>query len=127
MGSKITVMVVVAALAWWRLSLRRNPNWAANDDARFYVSAGTWAVLIALYWFLQSRLTPDWVWQAWPALAIGAFLLLKRGVDHLAMTPDRFETVPLPSPAEDRHPSDGILAHLAPHRQPAYRSSSRRG
>lgn len=94
MGSTITVLVAVAALAWWRLRLHRHPNWSTNDDARFYISAGTWLVLIAMYWFLQSRLTAEWVWKAWPVLTVVSLVLLRRGVDDLARTRGQFVALP---------------------------------
>ena len=87
MDSTIAVIATVAALAIWRLRLRRHPNWPTHDDARFYVSSGTWAAIITLYWFQQSRLDPHWVWQLWPVLAFVSMLLLVRGVNDLGARP----------------------------------------
>jgi hypothetical protein len=115
MGSTIAVLATAAALLVWRLQLRRRPDWASNEDARFYVSAGTWAVIIALYWFQQSRLTPDWVWQLWPVLAFASIVLLIRGIDALdaRSRPDEF----IPSPDGHETPKDapGALAAHAGH------------
>ncbi|MUL81729.1 MULTISPECIES: hypothetical protein [unclassified Mycolicibacterium] len=115
MGSTIAVIVVVAVLTSWRLRLRRHPNWATNDDARFHISAGTWLTLIALYWFLQSRLAPDWVWKVWPVLAVGSLMLLMRGVDDLAAKPEQFVALPPSAPPRDRHTPSGLVSHRARH------------
>ncbi|OBB22190.1 hypothetical protein A5792_06675 [Mycolicibacterium peregrinum] len=116
MSSTITVLVVLAALGAWRWQLTRHPGWATNDDARFYVSSGTWSALIAVYWFLQAQLTPDWVWQIWPVLALGSLVLLRRGVDDLAVGPDQFTPLP-PAPRWDgRHAAGRVLTHRAHHR-----------
>ncbi|ORV22070.1 hypothetical protein AWB98_25025 [Mycolicibacterium conceptionense] len=115
MSSTIAVLVAVAGLLAWRWQLRRNPNWATNDDARFYVSSGTWSAIIALYWFLQSQLTAHWVWQIWPVLAIGSLILLRRGSDGLAVRQDQFTPLP-PAPRRDGRGSDRLLTHRAHHR-----------
>jgi hypothetical protein len=115
MSSTIAVLVAVAGLLAWRWQLRRNPNWATNDDARFYVSSGTWSAIIALYWFLQSQLTVHWVWQIWPVLAIASLILLRRGSDSLAVRQDQFTPLP-PAPRRDGRGSDRLLTHRAHHR-----------
>ncbi|PJK23186.1 hypothetical protein CSX11_06665 [Mycobacterium goodii] len=81
--SATIVLIALVALGAWRLDIRRHPNWATSADARFYISSGTWMVLIALYWFLQSRQDPHWVWTAWPVVAVTAALLLLRGLNRL--------------------------------------------
>lgn len=108
-SSTIVVAATVAALGCWRFRLRTHPRWSTNDDARFYISAGSWSVLIALYWYLQARLDPAWVWDAWPVLATGSLVLLIRGVNALAVDPDQFVDVPPPPHSDHR-----VLTHRSP-------------
>jgi hypothetical protein len=82
-SATVAVLIAVVSLGAWRLEIRRHPNWATSDEARFYISSGTWLVLIALYWFLQSRQDPHWVWAGWPVVAVIAALLLLRGLNRL--------------------------------------------
>lgn len=95
MSATVAVVIAVVALGAWRLRVRRHPNWATSDDARFYISTGTWTALIALYWFLQSQQEPHWVWDAWPVLVVAAALLLLRGLNALDAAHDH-EFVPTP-------------------------------
>jgi hypothetical protein len=111
MESTIAVLATAAALVIWRLRLRQRPEWAFNEDARFYVSAGTWTVIITLYWFEQSRLDAHWVWQLWPVLAFISIVLLIRGVDALdtRTRPDTF----VPPPDQHTTSKDGPGAYAA--------------
>lgn len=111
MDSTIAVVVTVAALAIWRLGLRKHPNWPTHDDARFYVSSGTWAVVIALYWFQQSRLDAHWVWQLWPILAFVSMLLLVRGVNDLGARSARDAFIPAADQRRTRDHSSVLLIH----------------
>ncbi|AKS30602.1 hypothetical protein [Mycolicibacterium goodii] len=95
MSATVVVVIAAVSLGAWRLQVRRHPNWATSDDARFHISAGTWTTLIALYWFLQSRQEPHWVWDAWPIVVVAAALLLLRGLNELDATRDE-EFVPTP-------------------------------
>ncbi|WP_102146068.1 hypothetical protein [Mycobacterium hubeiense] len=115
MGSIIAVVATVAALAIWRLRLRRHPGWASSEDARFHISAGTWTVLIALYWYLQSQDDPHWVWAIWPVLAFIAVLLLVRGIDELDAMSDRFVAIPPPADPKDApgRYADRLMSHRA--------------
>ncbi|WP_458317373.1 hypothetical protein [Mycolicibacterium brisbanense] len=107
----IAVLATASALLVWRLRLRTRPEWASNDDARFYVSAGTWAVIIALYWFQQSRLDPHWVWQLWPVLALSSIALLVRGIDDLDAR--KHSDTFIPEPIEHQTTKDGPGAFTA--------------
>lgn len=115
MGSTIAVIATVGVLALWRWRLRLHPHWATSEDARFYISAGTWTVLIALYWYLQAQLEPDWVWQVWPILAVASALMLIRGLNALDVAPDQFVAIPPPLRQEDspRHSADRLLPYRA--------------
>lgn len=95
MSATVAVVIAVVALGAWRWQLRRHPNWATSADARFHISSGTWTVLIALYWFLQSRQEPHWVWDAWPAVVVAGAALLLRGLNDLDASHDD-EFVPTP-------------------------------
>lgn len=113
MGSQITVIAVVVALALWHMRLRRHPNWAISEDGRFYLSTGTWTLLITLYWYLQAQLEPNWVWQIWPILAVASGLLLLHGLNALDVTPDRFTAIPPPAhtDASHRYSTDRLLSY----------------
>jgi hypothetical protein len=78
MVSTTAVCLMVSVLAGCHLRVRRHANWAANADARFYITSGYALVAIAVYFLSSSTsTTSDWTWivgNFWSLVAVTSFV-----------------------------------------------------
>jgi hypothetical protein len=88
-GSSLVGIITVVALGGWHLRNRRHPNWSVCPDGRFYITIGYPAVVIALYWLVNSSTTAGLEWALGNLWAIGAMTAFVYGFNALNAVSER--------------------------------------
>jgi hypothetical protein len=88
-GSSLVAIITVVALGGWHLRNRRHPNWSVCPDGRFYITIGYPAVVIALYWLVNSSTTAGLEWALGNLWALGAMTAFVYGYNALNAVSER--------------------------------------
>jgi hypothetical protein len=89
MGSSLVGIITVVALCRWHLRTRRHPNWPVCPDGRFYITIGYPAVVIAVYWLVNSSTTAGLEWALGNLWALGAMTAFVYGFNALNAVSER--------------------------------------
>jgi hypothetical protein len=87
--SSLVAIITVVALGGWHLRNRRHPNWSVCPDGRFYITIGYPAVVIALYWLMNSSTTAWLEWVLGSLWAVGAMTAFAYGYNALNAVSER--------------------------------------
>jgi hypothetical protein len=99
MGSSLACAITLVALGLWHLRTRRHPTWSVCPDGRFYITIGYPAVVIAVYWLMNSPTTTGLEWVLGNLWALGAMTAFVCGFDALNAVSERQATVASPTSA----------------------------
>lgn len=83
MATSLAAVVTLVALGLWHLRIRRHPVWFTCPDARFYITAGYPAVVIAVYWLMSSSTISGLEWVLGNLWALGAMTAFVYGFNAL--------------------------------------------
>ena len=92
MESSLAGVVTLVALGLWHLRNRRHPKWSVCPDGRFYIIIGYPAVVIAVYWLLNSPTTAGVEWALGNVWALGAMTAFVYGFNTLNAVAERQAT-----------------------------------
>ena len=111
-GSSLVGIITVVALGGWHLRNRRHPNWSVCPDGRFYITIGYPAVVIALYWLVNSSTTAGLEWALGNLWALGAMAAFVYGFNALNAVSERQNLIgraveSMPDPAQCAGQSSG--------------------
>ena len=113
MGSSLAGVITLVALGLWHLRTRRHPNWSTCPDGRFYITIGYPAVVIAVYWLLNSPTATGLEWALGNLWALGAMSSFVYGFNALDAESERQPSSDLRHrvhTASRRPPSDAPLS-----------------
>lgn len=89
MGSSLVGIITVVALGGWHLRTRRHPYWPVSPDGRFYITIGYPAVVIAVYWLVNSSTTAGLEWALGNLWMLGAMTAFVYGFNALNAVSER--------------------------------------
>jgi hypothetical protein len=108
MATSLAAVTTLVALGLWHLRIRRHPSWFTCPDGRFYITVGYPAVVIAVYWLMNSTTVGELEWVLGNLWTLGAMTAFVYGFNALNAESERqtsshldIESIPEPQTSID--------------------------